>query len=107
MKILILDDQKRHIDMAGELQSSLNNIDIVKVANISQDEFESGNFDVILIHEGNTEFEDIDENVWEFKGKQRFYFSGGIDSYQKFDDGVVIAPQKEIMKHVIDWIKEQ
>ena len=107
MKILILD---KRVNRAKYYKKKLLNYDndltVIAVESISKFEFENNGFDIVIVHKGNSEFEDIDEEVWDFNGK-RFYFSGSWSAYYEREDGVVLSPAEEIISYVKKWINKK
>ena len=104
MKIVIVDnDCARRAEIVQSLDG-VNNNTVFDFKEISQSNFENGEFDVALLHQNNPEAGMLLNEIWESKDVRLIFFSGGYSQAISRDDEdeLVYVSEGELRKRLPD-----
>ena len=89
VNILLLDcDDERRIGIEPLLKSHVKCI-VDSRASISRNDFETGEYNLCVVHSSNPEGRDIEFERWIAENAKIILFSGGYTKDKAFDDGIV------------------
>jgi hypothetical protein len=84
MKIIVLDNNgSRHKKHEKEITRLFLGASYDIIEKFSKYSIDDCNVDILLVHQGNIEFPDIEDS--QDCGLTRIFFSGGTDTYEKID----------------------
>lgn len=109
LKILLLDNNKERLDNSELLIRCCGNYRVCSRLSINQHDYESGSYDIVLIHYGNKEAESIEDiEDWSSKGVMVIFFSGGFSVNKDEHEGVwyVSAAYMESQENICTLLKE-